>query len=72
MANILSIIMQGFLLTERSILIALLGSYFIYLGYTGYDLTKRLDDDKHEMTFIILGIIGVITNLYSLYIFFSA
>ena len=61
--------MKGFLVTERALLIGLLGLYFMYVSYVGFDITTQIEDDKNRSTFLTLGIVGAIIFLYAIFVF---
>ena len=62
--------MKGFLVTERGLLIGLLGLYFMYVSYIGFDITTQIEDDKNRTTFLTLGVVGAFTFLYAIFVFF--
>ena len=62
--------MKGFLVKERALLIGLLGLYFMYVSYVGFDITTQIEDDKNRSTFLTLGVVGAIIFLYAIFVFF--
>ena len=65
--------MANFLLTERALLITLLGLYIIYIAYQGYTMSMKTEEDKpYSKMYISLGILGLIMILYSIYLFYSS
>ena len=65
--------MANFLLTERAVLITLLGLYITYVSYQGYTMSMKAEEDKpYSKMYISLGILGLIMILYSIYLFYSS
>ncbi len=65
--------MANFLLTERAVLITLLGMYIIYIAYQGYTMSMKSEEDKpYSRLYISLGILGLIMILYSIYLFYRS
>ena len=65
--------MANFLLTERALLITLLGLYIIYIAYQGYTMSMKTEEDKpYSRLYISLGILGLIMVFYSIYLFYSS
>ena len=65
--------MANFLLTERALLITLLGLYIIYIAYQGYTMSMKTEEDKpYSRLYISLGILGLIMILYSIYLFYRS
>ena len=65
--------MANFLLTERAVLITLLGLYIIYIAYQGYTMSMKSEEDKpYSKLYISLGVLGLIMVLYSIYLFYSS
>ena len=65
--------MANFLLTERAVLITLLGLYIIYIAYQGYTMSMKSEEDKpYSKLYISLGILGLIMVFYSIYLFYSS
>ena len=65
--------MANFLLTERAVLITLLGLYIIYIAYQGYTMSMKSEEDKpYSKLYISLGVLGLIMILYSIYLFYRS
>ena len=65
--------MANFLLTERAVLITLLGMYIIYISYQGYTMSMKSEEDKpYSRLYISLGILGLIMILNSIYLFYRS